>query len=245
MVFEKIEIIGVPIDICAPENFEKAIMELLARDGAKQIVFLSVWNLLKARGKNDYADTVRNADLVLPVSKSILWAAKFLKKLIPTRYNQFSTVIQILSTLEAHFKSVYLLGGRRPALQKAESNVRATFPSLHVVGRYTGYFPKTSESAIIEAIHKSSPSLVIVSDGIKEKDCWSFRRRENFSSSIFLYYRDAIGIFSERKKRVSEKTFERGHEIFHEVFHNPLKIFLLFPFIMFVILIFWHRIFKK
>ena len=72
MAIERINLIGVPIDVCAPENLEAAILELLAKPGTKQIVFLSIWNLLKARHKGVYSECIKNADLIIPVSKSIL-----------------------------------------------------------------------------------------------------------------------------------------------------------------------------
>lgn len=245
MVFEKVDVAGVPITICKKEDVEEAVLELLAKPGTKQIVFLSVWNFLKARGKNDYAECVKNADLVLPISKSILWGAKVLKKNVPVRYNPFPFVIQTFSVLESHFKSIYLLGGHKKTLQKAEANVKATFPSLQLVGRFVGYYPKATEENVMQAIYKASPSLVLMSDGISEKDCWAYRRRNSFSSSIFLFYKDALGIFSERIKRVDEKMFNKGHEIIFEVIHNPIKVFLIFPFLWYVAIIVWYRLFKK
>ena len=89
------------------------------------------------------------------------------------------------------------------------------------MGRYVGYYPKQMEDNIIQAMFKAQPSLVLMSDGIKEKNCWAYKRRNRFSSSIFLYYKDAFGIFSERIKRVKEKTFNNGNEIFVELLHNP------------------------
>lgn len=127
----------------------------------------------------------------------------------------------------------------------AERNVRSTFPGLQIVGRYVGYYPKAVENDIVQAIFKASPSLALVSDGIREKDCWSYTRRNRFSSSIFLYYRDGIGIFSERIKRVKEKTFERGLEIWSEILHNPLKLFLIFPYIYYIVCLLWYKLFKR
>lgn len=245
MAVERINILDVPVDICLPEDFENQILELLARPGSKQIVFLSVWGLLKARGKNNFAECVKNADLILPVSKSILKGAAFLQKKVPTRYNQFSTVINLMTILDNHFKSLYLLGGQKKVLQKAQGNVRKTFPNLNIVGRYVGYYPRTVEDDVIQAIYKASPSMVLISDGIKEKECWVYNRRNRFSNSIFLYYKDAFEIFSERKKRVSEATFEKGLEMRNEIFRNPLKIFLIFPYLYYKILLVWYRIFRK
>lgn len=243
---KRIELLGVPIDICQTENLEEEIMKILQKPNAKQIVFLSVWDLLKARNKKkDFCNCLRDADLILPVSKSILKGARFLKLDVPVRYNPFNAVIQILNILDQHYKSLYLLGSQKKALQKAERNVHDTFKNLRIVGRYVGYFPKSSEDDVIQAIYKASPSLVIVGDGIKEKHLWSYHRREKFASSIFLYYRDCIGIFSGRIRRVSEKTFNSGKEIWNEIGHNPIRIFLIFPYLHYKILLLFYRLFKK
>ena len=245
MSIERINLIGVPVDVCGPENLEAALLELLAKPGTKQIVFLSIWDLLKARRKNDFSECVQNADLVLPISKSIIKGAKFLKKPIPVRYNPFTAVIQVLSILDSHYKSLYLLGAHKKTLLKAERNVHDTFPGLRVVGRYSGYYSKQDEDDVVQAIFKSQPSLVLVSEGIKDKNCWAYKRRNRFSSSIFLYYKDCFGIFADRIRRVNEKTFERGHEIFVELVHNPFKIFLLFPYFWYKIVLLWYKLFRK
>ena len=119
MAIERISLLGVPVDICSPDKLENQILELLAKPGTKQIIFLSIWDLLKARRKKSvFAETVRNADLVIPISKSILKGAKFLKRNIPHRYNPFECVIQILSILDAHFKTLYLFGSNKKTLQQ-------------------------------------------------------------------------------------------------------------------------------
>lgn len=245
MSIERISLIGVPIDILSPENLENELLEILAKPGTKQIIFLSIWDLLKARHKGDFSDCVKSADLVLPISKSILKGARFLKLNVPVRYNPFEAVIQILSILDSHYKSLYLFGSSEKTLSKTEHNIRDTFKNLKIIGRYIGYYPKTVEDDIVQAIFKAQPSLVLLSDGIKEKNCWPYRRRNRFSSSIFLYYRDAFGIFSERVRRVSEKTFNKGKEIYVEIIHNPFKIFLIFPYMWYKIVLLWYKIRKK
>lgn len=245
MAISRITLLGVPVDVCTPDNLETEILELLAKPGTKQIVFLSVWDLLRARRRGDFSECVKSANLILPVSKSIIKGAKFLKLPLPERYNPFSAVIQILSILESHYKTLYLLGANKKTLNKAEKNVSDTFPGLRIVGRYVGYYPKQMEDDIVQAIYKAQPSLVLLSEGIKDKNCWSYKRRNRFSSSIFLYYKEAFGIFSERIKRVSDKTFDKGYEVLSEVMRNPLKIFLIFPFLFYKILLLREKLSKK
>ena len=245
MGVQRISLLDVPIDILQPEDLEKTILELSEKQGTKQIVFLSICDLLKARRKGEFQNCIKSADLIIPISKSILKGASFLKKEIPVRYNPFDAIISIMSVLDSHFKSIFLLGSRNQTLHIAEKNVRATFPNLRIVGRYAGYYQKSIESDIITAIYKASPSLVLFSDGIKDKMCWAYKQREKFSSSIFLYYKDAIGIFSKRVQRINPKAFERGHEIYYEIIRNPLKLFLIFPYIRYKIMLIFRRLSKR
>jgi N-acetylglucosaminyldiphosphoundecaprenol N-acetyl-beta-D-mannosaminyltransferase len=245
MACTRINLLSVPVDICQPEELEQVIIGLTNQPGTKQIVFLSVWDLLTARRNADLRNCLLKADLVLPISKSLLRGAAFLKLPIPVRYNPFTAVISILTILDAHYKSLYLLGSRKKSLLLAEQNVRSTYPNLHIVGRYVGYYPKAVERDIISAIYKSAPSLVLVSDGVPEKTVWAYRRRNQFLSSIFIYYRDALGIFSKRIKRVKDSVFNAGLEVWTEILHNPLKIFLVFPYFMYILLLLWYRLTRK
>ena len=245
MAVRRINLIGVPVDIVKQEDLEMMVLELLAKPGAKYIVFLTVWDLLRARHKGEFQEFIKSADLIIPVSKSILTGAKFLKKEVPVRYNPFTQTINILSVLDSHFKSLYLLGSRGQTLHVAEKNLRATFPHLKIVGRHVGYYPKNKEDDIVLNIYKTAPSMVIVSEGIKENALWAYKRRNKFSSSIFCYYKDSLGIFSKRIKRVDEEVFNKAHEIWHEIVKNPLKIFLLLPYLKYIMILVFYRLFRR
>ena len=240
----RIEVLGVPVDVVKPENLEDVIFSLYEKAGTKQIVFLSIWGLLKARRNDVYMQCLKNAALVLPVSKSIVKGALFLKRQAPVRYNPFSTIISILTFLESRYKSIYLLGGKKSSLMDSERNIRATYPGLQIVGRYVGYYPKSVEKDIISAVYKSNPALVLIGDGIRHGETWAFENRNQFGTSFFVYYKDVLDILSVRKKRISKETFEKGHEIWTEVIRNPLKIFLIFPFMWYKFLLLIWRLFR-
>jgi len=244
MAVERIHLLKVPVDIVPPECIEETIYSLLEKPGTKQIIFLSIWDLLRARRNSKFAECLKNADLILPISKSILKGAAFLKLAVPVRYNPFYAIISFLSALESRYKSLYLFGGRKKTLTQAEKNVRVTFPGIQFLGRYVGYYHKTREADIISAIYKASPSIVLMGDGIPDKDNWVYARRNRFSSSIFVYYKDIINIFSKRTKHISQKAFDKGKEKWIEIAHNPLKIFRIFPFFWYKILLIWYRIVK-
>ena len=77
-LLERIELLGVPVDVVKPENMEKVLFSLHEQAGIKQIVFITVWDLLKAKRNATYMNCLKSAALVLPTSKSLVKGAKFL-----------------------------------------------------------------------------------------------------------------------------------------------------------------------
>ncbi|MCR4789699.1 MAG: WecB/TagA/CpsF family glycosyltransferase [Treponemataceae bacterium] len=240
----RISFLKVPLDILEEEDFYQEITDLSQKKEYSQICFVSIWDILKARRNQEYMECLQNASLVLPVSPSIIRGCKFLKLDLPVRYNQFKAVINIMNVLDKNFRSIYLLGGRKEVLRNVEKNVHATFPGLQIVGRYVGYYHNNFEPNILEAIHKASPTLLLTSEGLKGGDLWITRRKEHFQPGIFLYYRDCFGIFSKRKKRISDKTFKKGNEMGIEIVRNPFKLFLFFPYLWYLFLLLVYK-FKK
>ncbi|MEL3909360.1 MAG: WecB/TagA/CpsF family glycosyltransferase [Treponemataceae bacterium] len=245
MSVERIYLLGVPIDVLKDEDIEEVAMSFLKREGIQQIVFLSLWDFLKARHNNEFRKLVLKAGLVLPTSKSLISAAKFLQKPVPIRRRQFDVIIAFLNALEAHFMSIYLLGGRKESLAIAERNVKNTFPTLKVVGRFAGFYPKTMERDIVTAISKAEPELTIVSNGIKGGVQWINKNRVAFKSGIFIYDKNILDIFAKNKKAVSEKVFNSGMEYVLSVFSNPLRILNFFRYLGFKILVLWDKLFGK
>ncbi len=245
MLAERIDFMGVPLDILREEDIEDTVMDLLSRDKPQQVIFMTVWDVLKARRNNEFRKMVLNAGLCLPVSKSLVSGARFLKKTVPVRRQPFSVIISFLNVIDSHYKSLYLFGGRQESLLKAERNVRSTYPGIKLVGRFAGFYHKSMEPHIISAIAKAEPSIIIVSRGIPGGRKWVYRNREEFTSGIFIRDASLIDIFSKFKKRPSEALFNRGLDYVFSVFKNPLRILNIFRFFWFKLLLLFYRLFRK
>ena len=242
---KRFDFFGVPVDVVRPEHLEDVLFALLDQPGTKQIFFLTIWDVLKAMVSADFRMRVKNASLVLPVSKSIASGIKFLHKTDIVRYYPFKALIQFFTILEHRYKSLYLLGGHPEMLFVSEKNIKNTFKSLQIVGRVPGYFSNKMEKDILLAIFKANPSMVLVGDGIKNGEKWIYERRNSFSNSIFVHYKDAYAIFSQKKKKLSQESFDKGREIWFHVAKNPLKIFLLFPYMYYLLMLIGAKLFNK
>jgi N-acetylglucosaminyldiphosphoundecaprenol N-acetyl-beta-D-mannosaminyltransferase len=238
------------LDIVPQEALAEKIYEFLTpeKDGlikGKNIVLLSLWDLLRARGANEYRDFVQNAAMILPISKSLVGGARFLTGKTPVRYMPFDFIINLLTILENRELSAYLLGAKPRILKKTEKNIRQTFPRLRIVGRFIGNFKRQSESTILEAIRKASPSLLLIGKGVHGGERWLARNSGVLNSGLRLWCSDIFDVFAERKKRPSRAAFDRGVEWFGYCLHHPLRFFRLFPYIYYRILLLVYRLFKK
>lgn len=245
MAITRIRLLTIPIDILPEEDIESIAMELLSKDSCQHIVFVTLWDLLKARRDAELRSILEQAALCLPLSTSLLKAAHFLKLPVPVRRDCFTIIIKILNSIEAHYKSLYLLGGRAQNLLDAERNVHITFPGISIVGRFTGFYRKSMEADIILSIIKSNPSILLVGNGIPGGDRWIYRHKSQLPACIAIHNDDIIDIFAKRKKRISDTAFNKGLEFLPELVRNPFKVFYIFRYILFLLIVLCYRLFRK
>ena len=247
MAAERINFLGLFLDILKPEEIEEAVFNLANKEsaGPKQIMLVNLWDFLRARRNKEFREMFLSADLVIPTSKSLVSGAVFLKNPAPFRYEPFNFIIAVMGAMEKYLKTLYLFGGKHLSLQKAEKNIRLTFPSLHIVGRVPGYYSRGMENNIKTAMSKAQGSLVIAGNGIPGKQTWIFRNRAQLPSSIFIWDDSIIDIFAERKKRPSPALFDAGLEYLPQALKNPLRVFRIFQFLWYKILLVVYRARRK
>jgi N-acetylglucosaminyldiphosphoundecaprenol N-acetyl-beta-D-mannosaminyltransferase len=237
---ERIDLLGLPLDIVTGDGLSEWTMSALAAKEAgarNNIVILSFLDILRARSEGEYRGYVLNAGLALPLSKSLVKSAKFLKGAVLTRYMPFDFVVSLLSILEAKNSTVYLLGAQKSVLIKTERNIRQTFPQLRIVGRHPGKIKKGSEETLLIAIKKCSPDLILVGRGIRGRERWLAKNSQNLPPGLRLWCSDIFEIFAERKKRPSRSSFENGFEWLGYFFVNPIRIFRIFLYIYYKLLV--------
>ena len=210
-----------------------------------QIILLSLWDLLRARRSGEYRTMVNGASLVLPISRSLVRGAKFLRREEPVRYLPFDLAIQLLNVLERWNRSVYLLGSTRRNLALAEENIHATYPGVRIVGRFPGHHPKQMEQNILQAIRKSTPTLLLVGRGVKGRERWIPRNLKHFNSGLYLWCSNLFDVFAEKAPKPSRTLFDRGLEWLPYTLRHPWKALRFLSYLRYRLLLLWYRIRRR
>jgi len=111
-------------------------------------------------------------------------------------YQPLGTLSIFLSALEQRRGSIFLIGGGLKTIQRAERNVRSTFPSLRVVGRSQGNYGEEGELALMQALQKAGPDMIVAGSLVKDGELWIPRHMRYTKSGIFLYDSSIIEILA-------------------------------------------------
>ena len=239
---KRVDLLGVPVDECGLEGALKAVEQFLMDGGPHQIVLLDRRVLAQARRNSEYRRCLREASLILPISGGIVRAARFLGCGNLQRFVPFEFIIRSLALTERWNRSVYLLGAAKPELEKAERNLRDSFPGLMIIGRYAGYYSRQMEPNIVLAIKKASPSFLLVSDGVVGRDLWIMKNRKHFNPGIYLWEGTCLNVFSGKIRQSAHWRMRAGMDSAARLVRRP---WLLLPLFYFWILVLIDRLLRR
>lgn len=243
-VSSRINFLKIPIDILDESKLEIKLFELLENEKSNQIVFLGFKDYLKSRNNKEFRKLLENASLVLPSSTIITGGINFLLKKKSSVYIHYDVILKILSILEKHKKSMYIIGSNKKNISISEKNLKTSYPDLHLVGRSSSFYPKDKEQDIILAIKKSSPSLLLAGSGLKGKNKWLYANSDKFNPGLTLWNPDSFEIFSGRKKRPSRTAGGRFFKRLKSSVFRPWRILYIIPLLIYYMTLIVYKLFK-
>jgi len=241
---KRIKVLGVPVDAVDPDMAVRALGEMMDNGQNNQVVLLSTRRLLRARRDPELGRCLREAALVLPVSRSLVRGARFLGAGSLSLFNPFEFIIRTLSLVEKSKGAVYLLGAHKHTLEAAEENLRGSFHGIRVVGRYFGFYPKGIEASIVTAIKKSAPHLLLVGTGVAGREKWILRHRKELNPGISLFAGTCYEVFAGEEKQMSKRLHAIGLGELSGFWRKPWKAAAVFPYLWYLLLLLVFRIFR-
>lgn len=186
-----------------------------------QICFIDEKKLGRTEKLSEYSSMVASADLILPETVSLIrktldsrgkspafglheiavpQSQEEYLSLFPLEdeeetpqreYTPLRTLDILMSALEQRNGTIFMIGGTTPALQRAERNLKSTFPRLRLVGRSPGNYLPQEEAALMTALQKTSPDLFLVGSLVAGGELW-VPRHMNYTRSGIFFFDDSI-----------------------------------------------------
>ena len=237
---ERLKLIGVNVDSISEEEVYERILRLSEMGKPAQIVLLDTALLIKARLNKELLNCINSSDLVLPVSAGVRNGLRFFNHKVHI-FNYFYFTIRLLSFFTDHKKIVYMLGGSKKIIDKAEKNVKQSFPGIKLMGKYHTQYKKDFEPKLITAIRKIEPALVVVSMKRPKQEKWIAAKKAKLNQGVFLGVENFVDILGGKLLSPSDRIVHSTLASCKKIFKKPLRIF---DYILYFNILIVYKLFK-
>jgi N-acetylglucosaminyldiphosphoundecaprenol N-acetyl-beta-D-mannosaminyltransferase len=131
---------------------------------------------------------------------------------------------RLCAALAQRNKSIYLLGAR-PGVAEATCNwIARSCPAARIAGWHDGYYDPVSEPAIIAAIAKSRPDVLLVAFGAPKQELWISQHLAATGAKVALGVGGLFDYYSGRIPRAPLWVREVGMEWVWRLSQEPSRL---------------------
>jgi len=176
-------ILGCRLDLVDWPTIETICQEFLQQKEPKTIVTLNGEFVLTAQKDADFQKIINRADLVIPDTTNLTWAARYqgVSRLEPTPGVEL--VDHLCKILQNTGQTLFLLGSRGEVPKKAAARLEERYPGLKIAG-YSTNDPENAQSA--QEIKMSAAQVVLVAYGAPKQEKWINQHRDQTGAKILV-----------------------------------------------------------
>jgi N-acetylglucosaminyldiphosphoundecaprenol N-acetyl-beta-D-mannosaminyltransferase len=140
---------------------------------------------------------------------------------------------------------IFFLGGRPSVTEGSYFNLKKSFPEMKVVGRHTGYFDNNREKAVLQAIRKTSPKVLLVGLGYPKELEWIRRNQKQLENMVVIGVGGSFDIMSGKAKKAPDFFQNRGLTWLYRIITRPYRLLAWWRMFLFYLFTLFFHLFKK
>lgn len=169
---DEVTLLGVRFDRAAREEALGTMAAAFGQREALKVYIVNAHTLNVACADPSFRDVLNGADLLFNDGAGVQLASRLARKPFPDNLVGTDLVPQICERAVRAGISVFLLGGRPGTPERAAEGLRRLVPGLHISGLQHGYFPRSDNGAVVEAINRSGAGILLVAFGNPLQEIW-------------------------------------------------------------------------
>ncbi|MDO5399132.1 MAG: WecB/TagA/CpsF family glycosyltransferase [bacterium] len=220
---EKVNILGVKVDmVTIPEAADK-IMEFLNEEGMHEVYTPNSEIIMVAYKDAEFADILNRASLLTADGIGVVYASRILKKPIKERAAGYDIACKVLEKINYTDHSLFLFGGKPGIAEIAEKNLKAKYPGLKIAGTRNGYFKPEDEPEIVKQINESGADLIFVCLGAPKQEKWIDAHKDELNAKVAMGIGGSLDVFAGTAERAPEFFCKTGLEWFYRLCKEPWR----------------------
>lgn len=224
-ISKKIAIFDISFNNLAMNEILEIIKRSIFNKEKKSIFFINADCLNKTFSNENYKQTLKKADLVLPDGSGINIACNILKEKLKQNVNGTDMLPYICSLSQKNSFKIFLLGSKEGVAFKAKEKLLEKYPNLQIVGTHHGYINnKKEEVQVIKTINKSKCDILLVAMGAPMQEIFIDKYKKQLDLSVVIGVGGLFDFYSSNIKRAPMYLRETGFEWVYRMIQEPKRM---------------------
>lgn len=219
-------ILGVDIAVTNMKSVVHYLTKNLDDLRGEYVCVSNVHTTVMAYNDADYRKVQNSAVMAVPDGKPLSLICRIRGYKNAQRVAGPDLMPEILKLSEKEGYTHYFYGSTQQTLDALESNIRAKYPKLNIVGMYSPPFRKLTEEEdlkVIEQINQAKPDFVWVGLGAPKQECWMYEHQGKINA-IMLGVGAAFDFHAGTAKRAPKWMQELYLEWLYRLIQDPKRL---------------------
>ena len=216
-------LLGVPIDVYAPDELLTELEKALHLEGAKTVLATNSEKIMLARRDPDLLRALHGADFLIPDGIGAVIGLKLLSGKKAARITGIDLMGQLMKIAEKGGYRVFLFGARPEVVRKAALRTLERHPSLNIVGHKDGYIPAAEYGPLVDEINGLETDIFFVGLGSPKQEKWLHEHKPLLKAKICMGVGGRMDILSGRISRSPRWLQSVGLEWLYRFLKEPAR----------------------
>lgn len=236
---DKINILGVNVDMVGIEDSVSCIMKFLDEDKTHAIYTPNSEIIMEAYKNPEFCDLLNRADLLTADGIGVVYASRILKKPLKERAAGYDIACRLLEEITKSGHSLFLFGGKPGVAEEAKAELEKKHSGIKIVGTHNGYFKPEDVDGIISEINASGADIVFVCLGAPTQEKWIDANKNKLNVKVAMGLGGSLDIFAGRVERSPEIWCRLGLEWLHRLIREPWRFVRMLALPKFAVTVFF------
>lgn len=198
---KKIDILGVKVD---PVTMDEAVAQVETYMDEMSGVLVATANaemIMRATHDHELMKILNDAALVVPDGAGTVWAAHHLGHEMPERVAGYDLAQELMRRAPEKKRRIFFFGSAPGVAELAKKKAERLYPGIEIVGTRNGFFSEKDGPAIIEAIRKAKPDLLLAALGVPKQEKWLYAHKDELGVPVSIGVGGTLDVMAGVMKR--------------------------------------------
>jgi len=218
----RVAILNVRVDALDIPSFLRRVEAFVASGLPHQIITANALMILAAREHPRLAEAFRRADLVVPDSAGVAFAARVRGRSFPSKLPGVELIDVLCAAAARKSWRVFFLGAQPGVAEQAAARLSARHPDLTVVGIRDGFF-RGAEDQTIADIAAADPDILFVALDVPRQDAWIQDNLSKLKARVVMGVGGSFDVIAGRLRRSPRWMQQAGLEWLYRLIQEPRR----------------------